>query len=45
MPPDRICKTIHQYNKGPVSGDDMKKLLEVAEDYRQVKNYVYGRFG
>ena len=45
MPPDRICKTIHQYNKEPVSENDMKKLLEIAEDYRQVKNYVYGRFG
>ena len=45
MPLDRICKTIHQYNKVPISGNDMNKLLEIAEDYRQVKNYVYGRFG
>lgn len=45
MPTDKICKTVHQYNKEPVSGEDMQKLLDIAEDYRKVKNYVYGRFG
>ena len=40
MPPDKICKTVHQYNKEPVSGADMQKLLEIADDYRKVKNYV-----
>lgn len=45
MPADRICKTIHQHNRKPVSTADMKKLLEIAEDYRKVKNYVYVRFG
>ncbi len=45
MPPDKICKTVHQYNKEPVSGADMQKLLEIADDYRKVKNYVYARFG
>ncbi len=45
MPPDKICKTVHQYSCGPVSREDMQKLLEVAEDYRKVKNYVYARFG
>ena len=45
MPSERICKTIHQYNKEPVSAADMQKLLEIAEDYRKVKNYVYARFG
>ncbi len=40
-----VCRTIHQYSKGPVSGEDMEKLLEIAEDYRKVKNYVYARYG
>lgn len=39
------CRTLHQYNKEPVSEEDMKKLLEIAEDYRRVKNYVYARYG
>ena len=41
MPQDKICKTVHQYSRGPVSREDMQKLLEVAEDYRKVKKYVY----
>lgn len=45
MPPDKICKTVHQYNKAPVPEADMQKLLEIAEDYRKVKNYVYVRYG
>ncbi|WP_288175370.1 hypothetical protein [Sporofaciens musculi] len=45
MPPDKICKTVHQYNKNPVSEGDMQKLLNIAEDYRKVKNYVYSRYG
>ncbi|MEZ3487118.1 MAG: transposase [Lachnospiraceae bacterium] len=45
MPSDKICKTVHQYNKEPVSDEDMQKLLDIAEDYRKVKNYVYLRFG
>lgn len=44
MPSDRVCKTIHQHNKEPVSDNDMQKLLEIAEDYRKVKNYVYSRY-
>lgn len=43
--PDKICKTIHQYNKEPLPKEDMQKLLEIAEDYKTVKNYVYDRFG
>lgn len=42
---DKICKTIHQYNKKPIPEEDMRKLLDIAEDYRTVKNYVYRRFG
>lgn len=34
------CRTLHQYNKEPIPDEDMKKLLEIAEDYRRVKNYV-----
>lgn len=43
MPADKICKTVHQYSKEPVSEEDMQKLLGVAKDYREVKNYVYMR--
>lgn len=39
------CRTLHQYNKEPIPDEDMKKLLEIAEDYRRVKNYVYARYG
>ena len=46
MPSDnKIVKTIHQYNKGPVSEENMRKLLDIGEDYREVKNYVYRRYG
>lgn len=45
MPIGTVCKTIHQHNKEFVSDSDMRKLVEIAEDYREVKNYVYGRFG
>lgn len=45
MSPEKICKTVHQYNKEQITKDDMQKLLDVAEDYRKVKNYVYVRFG
>lgn len=42
---ETICKTVCQYSKNPVSAEDMKKLQEIAEDYRRVKNYVYERYG
>ncbi len=45
MSPDKICKTVHQYNKEPLSNENMQKLLDIAEDYKKVKNYVYTRFG
>ncbi len=45
MPVDKVCKTIHQYSKEPLKEADMQKLLEIAEDYKKVKNYVYSRFG
>lgn len=45
MPPDKICKTIHQYNQEPIPAEHMAKLQEIAQDYREVKNYVYIRFG
>lgn len=45
MPQDKICKTIRQYNKESIAVEDMRKLLDIAEDYRKVKNYVYNRFG
>ncbi len=45
MPQDKICKTVRQVNKEPVSKEDMKRLVEIAEDFRSVKNYVYQRYG
>jgi len=45
MPPDKICKTVHQYNREPVPAADMEKLQEIAQDYKKVKNYVYNRYG
>ena len=45
MPSDKICKTIHQYNREPIPREYMEKLVEIAEDYTKVKNYVYTRFG
>lgn len=40
-----LCKTVHQYNKQPVSKEDMDKLLEIARDYQTIKNYVFQRYG
>ena len=45
MPQEKICKTIHQYSQGPVSAENMRKLQEIAEDCRTVKNYVYTCYG
>lgn len=42
---ETACRTVHQYNKETVPEEDMKKLQEIAEDYRIVKNYVYARYG
>ena len=38
---DKICKTVHQYNKEPIADGDMQKLLDIAEDYRKVKNLFH----
>ncbi|MCI8536573.1 MAG: transposase [Hungatella sp.] len=45
MPADALCKIVHQYNKYPIPRDDMEKLLEIADDYSRVKNYVYEHYG
>ena len=45
MQNNKVCKTVRQYNKEPVSREDMEKLKEIADDCRKVKNYVYDRFG
>lgn len=44
MPSDRVCRTIHQYNKAPLAPEDMKKLEEIAADYGKVKRYVCQRY-
>lgn len=45
MPPETICKTVRQHSSRKIPEQDMKKLQEIAEDYRKVKNYVYARYG
>jgi len=40
-----VVKTAKQYNKYPISSEDMAVLQEIAEKYRKVKNYVYSRYG
>lgn len=44
MPAQTICKTVHQYNKYPVSDEDMNRLLAIAQDCQKVKNYVFQRY-
>lgn len=45
MSQETIIKTVYQYSRDPVPEADMGKLLEIAEDYCRVKNYVYRRYG
>lgn len=45
MQPDKVCKTIHQYSRGPILAADMEKLQEIALDQQKVKNLVYTRYG
>lgn len=42
---DTIYKTVYQYNQIPISVADMERLLELARDCRDVKNFVYDRYG
>lgn len=42
---DTIYKTVYQYNQVPVSAADMEKLKELAVACRDVKNFVYERYG
>lgn len=44
-PPDTACRTVRQYSGAPVPDEDMRKLLEIADGYCKVKNYVYARYG
>lgn len=43
--PRTVCRTVHQYSRGVIPDADMRKLQEIADDYRRVKNYVYARYG
>ncbi|MCI9142708.1 MAG: transposase [Lachnospiraceae bacterium] len=45
MPSETIFKTVYQYNRIPILPEDMRKLQEIAEDCRKVRNYVYERYG
>ena len=42
---DTIYKTVYQYNQNPLTRADMNRLKEIAIDCRDVKNYVYDRYG
>ncbi len=44
MTSETICKIVRQYNKVPILDEDMRKLVEIAEDYNKIKNYVYQRY-
>ena len=45
MPKETINKIVRQYNREPISPEDMQKLQEIASDCKTVKNYVYQRYG
>lgn len=45
MSSNTTFRTVYQYNKELISKENMEKLMEIAEDYRRVKNYVYQRYG
>lgn len=45
MSSESICKIVRQYNRFPISKEDMRKLQGIAADYSKVKNYVYARYG
>jgi len=45
MSQEALYKTVYQYNKNPIPVRDMARLQEIAEDCREVRNYVYDRYG
>ena len=45
MAESSVVKSVRQYSAEPISEEDMERLLEIAADYRRVKNYVYERYG
>ena len=40
-----VVKTVKQYNKYPIPPEDMDRLMEIAQKYGIVRNYVYKRYG
>ncbi|WP_373266116.1 zinc ribbon domain-containing protein [Hungatella hathewayi] len=40
-----MIRTVHQYSSGKISLEDMDRLEAVAQDYRNIKQYVYNRYG
>ena len=45
MPQETIYRTICQYSRLPIEAEDVKRLLDIAEDCRKVRNCVYERYG
>ncbi len=41
----KICKAIHQHSSGKIDGEDMNRLLDLAQSCMVVCNYVYQRYG
>lgn len=41
----KICKALHQYNKGKISSEDMDVLMEIGHGCMVTKNYIYQRYG
>lgn len=42
---EKVCRTIHQYNKESIAKEDMAQLKQIAKSYQIVKNYIYCRYG
>lgn len=41
----KICKAVHQYSSEKISGEDMERLLDIAQSCMVVSNYVFQRYG
>lgn len=42
---EKICKAVHQYSKGKISGENMDALMEIGHGCMVTRNYIYQKFG
>ncbi|MDE6621356.1 MAG: transposase [Lachnospiraceae bacterium] len=42
---EKICKAVHQYSKGKISGENMDVLMEIGHGCMVTRNYIYQRYG